>query len=142
MSEFVFESTRDGPRIDFDARSENESTGFCRITVPVDLMNYPFTVLVDNGADHNTTLKTLQGTDDGMQILLHFTYPGGTHKITVTCGSTGSWFLEFLLPMLLISTAIIVLLAVIAVRRLRKRTETKAEVHRVFAIELGSISFK
>ena len=126
MSEFSFESTSNGSRIDFDVYTENESLGFCRITIPADLMNYPFTVWVDNDAGHNATLKTLQGTDDSKQILLYFTYPSGIHKITVTCGSTRSWLLEFLLPILLISTAIIVFLAVIVLRKLGKKNVNKS----------------
>jgi parallel beta-helix repeat protein len=81
ISEFRFEvGTETGNKIiSFNVTGKDGTVGFCRVTAPTDLTNYPFIVLVDE----EETTPTLLNVSDKTHAYLYFTYTHSSHTITI-----------------------------------------------------------
>jgi len=77
VSEFSFDP--EGTRIRFNVMGENETTGFCNVTIPKGLLNTEgsWAVLVD-GASVTPTVN-----EDASNKYLHFTYNHGTKTVEI-----------------------------------------------------------
>lgn len=118
ITNFSFEMTSNESKIEFDVNSTTNVTGFCRIAVPTELMNRPFTVLVDDNVGSNATLKALQEASSLTRTSLYFSYTPGPHKIVLVSGFAPSSFWDaFLIPILLVGSAIGGCLVIIVFRR-------------------------
>lgn len=114
---FNFEPASNGSKIDFNLTGE--TAAFCRITVSTDLMNYPFTALVDNNVGSNVTLKTLQKAPD-RSILLYFTYPAGQHRMKLVSGSLPTSSSQVFVQALLIASVVVTGLVLIGLGKRKK----------------------
>ena len=78
---FKFETGREtGDRIiAFNAGGESSTTGFCRIMIPTQLMDYPFTVVTNQGQANQSLLDASNKTN----AYLYFTYLDGNQTITI-----------------------------------------------------------
>jgi len=118
IASFSFEMTSNESKIEFFVNSTANVTGFCRIAVPTELMNCPFTVLVDDNVGSNTTLKALQEASDSTRTSLYFSYTAGRHKIVLMSGfAPFSFWDAFLIPILLVGLAIGACLAIFVSRK-------------------------
>jgi len=63
----------------FNAEGQNNTSGFCRMMIPTSLMDYPYTV-VDNEGEVTPSLLAISNTTNAY---LYFTYPHGNQSITV-----------------------------------------------------------
>jgi parallel beta-helix repeat protein len=118
ITNFSFETASNESKIEFDVNSTTNVTGFCRIAVPTELMNRPFTVLVDDNVGSNATLKALQEASSLTRTSLYFSYTPGPHKIVLVSGFVPSSFWDaFLIPILLVGSAIGACLVIIVFRR-------------------------
>ena len=63
----------------FDAIGDNTTIGFCRISIPTALMQYPYIVLVGG----EEVVPTLIGTTNGTSIRLYFAYPQKDNTIRI-----------------------------------------------------------
>jgi parallel beta-helix repeat protein len=81
ISNFRFEVGREtGNRImSFDVTSEDGKTGFCRVMIPTELMNYSYIVLVDE----EEITPIILGVSNNTHAYLYFTYVYGEHEITM-----------------------------------------------------------
>ena len=81
ISDFRFEILREtGSKIlGFDVSGEDGSVGFCRITIPIELMNYSYIVLVD-GEEITSTLLNIS---NNVHAYLYFTYVHSNHTIRI-----------------------------------------------------------
>jgi nitrous oxidase accessory protein len=81
ISNFSFETGKEtGNRmIIFNANGKSGTTGFCRIMIPTPVMDYPFTVVTNQGQANLSLLDTSNKTN----AYLYFTYPGDNETITV-----------------------------------------------------------
>jgi nitrous oxidase accessory protein NosD len=81
VTDFTFEvGSETGYKIvSFSAVGETGTLGFCRMTIPKSLMEYPLIVL-DREGDVATSLLS---TSDNATAYLYFTYPQGDQSITV-----------------------------------------------------------
>ncbi len=86
ISNFTFETGREtgNKMINFDANGQNGTTGFCRMMISTPLMDYPFTVIVNQGQANLSLLDASNETN----AYLYFTYPNEEQKITVTSSIT------------------------------------------------------
>jgi hypothetical protein len=125
ISDLGFESTGNESRISFDVADKIEGSSFCRIAIPTELANYPFTVLVDSNTGYNSTLRVFTEVSDRADLFLYFTFPSGAHGITIVCGSVASAFFDLLIAALLILAAVAVALTVFGLRRSRAKDETE-----------------
>ena len=66
--------------IRFNVTGKNSTVGFCRIMIPTELMDYPYTVLVDMEEIVPTRLEHISNEK---YIHLYFTYIHGSHTITI-----------------------------------------------------------
>ena len=78
---FGFETGREtGDRmIAFDANGESSTTSFCRIMIPTQLMDYPFTVVTNQGQANQSVLDASNKTN----AYLYFTYIDSNQTITI-----------------------------------------------------------
>ncbi len=120
-----YESKNNGTTINFDVTGEAEATAFCRIAISVDLMNHPFTLLVDNSTSQNNTLRTLPEASNLTLSSLYFTYPQGMHRITLISAFSQSPSFDVIIPALLVTCAVVTALALISLGKLKKRRLTK-----------------
>jgi len=66
--------------IRFRVTGEDGTIGFCRITIPTELMNYHYVILVDDKEILPTLLEPISGET---HVRLYFTYKHSSHTITV-----------------------------------------------------------
>jgi parallel beta-helix repeat protein len=78
--------------ITFSASSENSTSGFCRIMIPTSLVDYPFTV-VDNEGKVNASQLAPSNTTNAY---LYFAYPSGDQKITIVSSNIMQLYNELL----------------------------------------------
>jgi len=81
ISEFRFKiKAETGNRIiGFNVTGKDSTVGFCRITIPTHLMNYPYIVLVDV----DEIIPTLLDVSNEMYVHLYFTYIHSSHTIRI-----------------------------------------------------------
>lgn len=81
IPDFKFEVSRETgyKMVSFSAVGEDGTSGFCRMTIPVSLMEYPL-IVVDREGEVATSL--LSASDNGTTYL-YFSYPHGDQSITV-----------------------------------------------------------
>jgi len=77
LSDFLFNYT--WRMIEFKVEGLNNTVGFCRVTIPKQVLNAPYIVLLDN-KEVNTTLLPASNLTHS---LLYFTYRLSTHKIVI-----------------------------------------------------------
>ena len=65
--------------ISFSVTGEDGTVGFCRVTIPIELMDYPYIVLV--GAEE--IVPTLLDVSNEAYVCLYFTYIHSSHAITI-----------------------------------------------------------
>lgn len=87
ISEFRFEI---GPEtgnklIRFDVSGKDSAIGFCRIMIPIELMQYPYVVLVD---EEETVPTRIFHVSNETHIYLYFTYVHSSHNITIISSKT------------------------------------------------------
>ena len=75
-----------------DARGADGTVGFCRITIPTVLMNYPYFLLI--GSD--MIFPSLIGNSNETQACLYFTYQHNTHNISIVSSETWRLYSELL----------------------------------------------
>jgi parallel beta-helix repeat protein len=95
ISNFGFEVGEEetGNKIIFyDLSATVGSTGFCRVSVPLELMTYPYIILVD-GKDINATVLNVSDTEN---TWLYFTYPSETVKVRIISSKTMHLYIELL----------------------------------------------
>lgn len=120
-----YESKNNGTTMNFGAAGEAEATSFCRVAISTDLMNYPFTLLVDNSTSQNNTLRTLPEASNLTLSSLYFTYPQGMHRITLISAFSQSPSSDIVIPALLVTCAVVTALALISLGKLKTRRLTK-----------------
>ena len=81
ISEFRFEiKAETGNRIiGFNVTGKDSTVGFCRITIPTHLMNYPYIVMVDV----DEIIPTLLDVSNETYVHLYFTYIHSSHTIRI-----------------------------------------------------------
>ena len=100
-----FEYTLDSTiRFDVSNSTSNQSVGFCRVTIPKDLLAPPFTVIVDDGL---VEVLFFNGSieDNGTHRWIYFNYEHSTHEIDIIPESP----LLAMLPLLMLATSLITL---------------------------------
>jgi len=65
--------------ITFNVNGEAGTAGFCRLMIPTPLMNYPYTVVVNQGQVNMSLLSSSNVTN----AFLYFTYPDASETVTV-----------------------------------------------------------
>jgi len=78
--------------ISFNATGEGGSVGFCRVMIPIELMNYSYIVLVGMEEIFPTRLNGTSETYD----YLYFTYIQNSHTITIISSKTLYLYYELL----------------------------------------------
>lgn len=121
VSDFSF-NPDEGALLRFDVEGEDGTTGFCRVTLPKDMLNAEdnWVVLVD-GISVTPTVN-----EDASNTYLYFTYNHSTKTIEII-GTTAipefpSWTI---LPLLLVAT----LMVIICKKRLPKKTQATNRNH-------------
>jgi len=91
ISEFRFEIGKETGNkiIRFNVTDRNGAVGFCRVTIPTELMNYPFIVIVDGEEISPTFLDTANET-------LYFTYILSNRTITIISSKVQHLYHELL----------------------------------------------
>jgi parallel beta-helix repeat protein len=89
--------------LQFYVEGENDTSGFCRITIPKALLNDSYTVLVDWTVVPAHQLDVSNST----HVYLYFTYNHTKHEVIIIPEFT----LTLILPLFLIATLIIIILA-------------------------------
>jgi parallel beta-helix repeat protein len=86
ICDFIFEiGAETGNRIiHFNATGEDSTSGFCRVTIPTELMIYPFIVLVDEEEIVPISLDV----PNEAYVCLYFTYVHSSHTITIISSKT------------------------------------------------------
>ncbi|MGB8780214.1 MAG: NosD domain-containing protein [Candidatus Bathyarchaeia archaeon] len=81
VTDFTFEVSRETGYniVSFSALGEDDTFGFCRMTIPKSLMYYPL-IIVDSEGEVATSLLS---ASDNATTYLYFTYPHGDQSITV-----------------------------------------------------------
>jgi parallel beta-helix repeat protein len=81
ISDFRFGTGREtgNKMLTFNAEGQNDTSGFCRMMIPTSLMNYPYTVVANEGEVASSLLAISNTTN----AYLYFTYPAGNQSITV-----------------------------------------------------------
>jgi len=94
ISDFKFETGREtgNKMITFTASDQINTRGLCRIMIPTALMDYPFTV-VDNEGEINASLLAASNKTNAY---LYFTYPHGDQRITIVSSKTIQVYNELL----------------------------------------------
>lgn len=89
VSKFKFKlGTETGNRIlSFSVSGEKDMIGFCRITVPIRLMDYPYIILVDGEERYATLLDVSNET----HVSLYFTYSLYSNNLTINIISSRVW---------------------------------------------------
>jgi hypothetical protein len=103
IKEFNF--VQENGTISFDVVAPIGTTGFCSVTIPVNLMSGPYTVKIDGV----TILEEIEPENNGTHAFLYFTYIHSAHKVEII----PEFPLLLILPLFMITT----LLAVIVYRR-------------------------
>ncbi len=70
--------------IRFNVTGEVGTDGFCRVSIPTELMNYPHIVLFDTGEISPTFLNV----SNNEHVCLYFTYPHTSHTVTIISSKT------------------------------------------------------
>ena len=78
--------------IHFNATGEDGTSGFCRVKVPIGLMNYPHIVLVDS----EEIIPTVLNVSNEAYAYLYFTYLHENHTITIISSKTLALYFELL----------------------------------------------
>ena len=86
ISGFRFEiGTETGSKIiRFNVTGEVGTIGFCRVSIPTELMNYPNIVLFDT----EEIFPTLLNVSNNVHVCLYFTYPHSSHTVTIISSKT------------------------------------------------------
>ena len=86
ISEFRFEvgSETGNKIIHFSVTGKDGAVGFCRVGIPTELMNYPYTILIDV----EEITPTLLDISNETCAYLYFTYIHGNHIITIISSKT------------------------------------------------------
>jgi len=94
ISDFRFEiGTETGNKIiRFNATCEDDSVGFSRVTIPIELMKYPYIVLVDG----REVIPTLLNVSDETNVCLYFTYFNKNYTIKIISSETLHLYYELL----------------------------------------------
>jgi len=94
ISDFRFEIGQETGNkiISFNATGEGGSVGFCRVMIPIELMNYSYIVLVGMEEIFPTKLNVTSETYD----YLYFTYNQNSHIITIISSKTLYLYYELL----------------------------------------------
>ena len=81
ISNFRFEVEREtGNKImSFNVTGKNGTVGFCRVMIPIELMNYSYIVLIDE----EEVIPTLLNVSDKAHAYLYFTYVHSSHTVTI-----------------------------------------------------------
>jgi len=115
VSEFSFDP--EGTRIRFNVMGENETTGFCNVTIPKGLLNTEgsWAVLVDYASVTPTV------NEDAINTYLYFTYNHGTKTVEIIGTDAIPEFPSWaILPLLFTAT----LMIIICKQRLPKNAKT------------------
>lgn len=78
--------------INFNATGEDATTGFCRVKIPTELMDYPYIVMTDS----NEIIPTLLNVSNNAYAYLYFTYLHRNQTITIISSKTLALYLELL----------------------------------------------
>jgi parallel beta-helix repeat protein len=78
--------------IHFNATGKDGTVGFCRVKMPIRLMNYPYIVLVDS----DEIIPTLLNVSNEAYAYLYFTYLHTNHSITIISSKTLALYFELL----------------------------------------------
>jgi len=97
--------------ISFNVTGEDDTVGFCRVTIPTTLMNYSYTVLVNGEKVDATVLNTSNTT----HAYLYFTYHTSTKHVLIVPEFTSA----LTLPLLMVFT-------ILAVVFPKKKTSTRS----------------
>jgi parallel beta-helix repeat protein len=94
IADFRFEIGQEtgNKMISFNATGEGGSVGFCRVMIPIELMNYSYIVLVGMEKIFPTRLNGTSETYD----YLYFTYIQNNHTITIISSETLYLYYELL----------------------------------------------
>jgi hypothetical protein len=76
----------------YDLPATVGSTGFCRVSVPLELMTYPYIILID-GREVNATMLNVSDTKN---VWLYFTYPSEIVKVRIISSKTMHLYIELL----------------------------------------------
>jgi len=81
ISNFTFETGREtgNKMITFSANGQSGANGFCRIMISTPLMDYPYTIIINEGQVNPSLLSVSNATN----AYLYFTYPDKSQIITV-----------------------------------------------------------
>jgi len=66
-------------KISFTVVGQNETAGFCNVTIPIDLLGGPYTVLFDD----SPIIPEPQEATNGTHTFLHFTYNHSSHTVEI-----------------------------------------------------------
>jgi hypothetical protein len=82
ITDFTSEVSRETgyETVSFGAVGEDGTFGFCRMTIPTSLMEYPSLIVVDNEGEVPTSLLS---ASTSATTYLYFTYPHGDQSITI-----------------------------------------------------------
>jgi parallel beta-helix repeat protein len=125
ISGFAVESKSNSAALTFEVKAEAQVTSFCRIAISTDLMNQPYTILVDDGTSQNSTLKKIPEASNQTCSSLYFTYPNGLHRIAIVSGFSQSPPFLFIISALLAACTVITVLGLVSLKKLRNRSPTK-----------------
>jgi parallel beta-helix repeat protein len=78
--------------IHFNATGKDGTSGFCRVKIPTELMNYPHIVLVDS----EEIIPTVLNVSNEAYAYLYFTYLHKNHTITIISSKTLALYFELL----------------------------------------------
>ena len=78
--------------IHFNVTSKDGTSGFCRVKVPIGLMNYPHIVLVDS----EEIIPTVLNVSNEAYAYLYFTYLHENHTIAIISSKTLALYFELL----------------------------------------------
>jgi hypothetical protein len=101
------------PLLLFRATGETGTTGFCRVTIPRQLLNGTYTVLVDD----QPVLATELAGSDSTYAYLYFAYNHSTHQVIIVP--------ELSLPMVILLFTTATALVAVHARSTRKRVSPK-----------------
>jgi hypothetical protein len=76
----------------FNATGKDGTSGFCRVKIPTNLMNYPYIVLVDS----EEIIPTVLNVSNEAYAYLYFTYLHKNHTITIISSKTLALYFELL----------------------------------------------
>ncbi len=81
ISSFSYETGREtgNKMITFNANGQTGQTGFCRMAIPTSIINYPFTIITNEGQAQGNLLSASNQTN----AYLYFTYSNENQTVTV-----------------------------------------------------------